>query len=50
VKNDIGEQDDLADKMPEKVAELQKRLFDWYKETGARFLEPKDGRIPWRPK
>ena len=49
LKNDIGERNDLAEKMPEKVAELRQRLFAWYKETGARFLEPKDGRIPWRP-
>ena len=49
LKNDIGERDDLAEKMPEKVAELRKRLFAWYKETGARFLEPKDGNTPWRP-
>jgi len=50
LKNDIGERNDLADKIPEKVAELRTILFDWYKETGARFLEPKEGRIPWRPK
>ena len=50
LKNDIGERNDLAESMPEKIAELQKVLFDWYKETGARFLEPKkEGRIPWRP-
>jgi len=50
LKEDIGERNDLAEKMPEKVAELQQRLVAWYKDTGARFLEPKDGRIPWRPK
>ncbi|MCL2306320.1 MAG: sulfatase [Planctomycetaceae bacterium] len=49
LKNDIGERNDLAEKMPEKAAELRKRLFEWYQETGARFLEPKDGKIPWRP-
>ncbi len=49
LKNDHGERNDLAAKMPEKVVEMQKLLFDWYKETGARFLEPKDGRTPWRP-
>ena len=49
LKNDIGEQNDLAEKMPEKVAELRQRLFDWYKETGARFLEPRDGQMPWQP-
>jgi arylsulfatase A-like enzyme len=49
LKNDIGERNDLAGTMPEKVAELRKVLYDWYKETGARFLEPKEGRTPWRP-
>ena len=49
LKNDIGERNDLADTMPEKVAELRERLNAWYKETGARFLEPKDGQTPWRP-
>jgi len=49
LRNDIGERNDLAEKMPEKVTELRQRLFTWYKETGARFLEQKDGRIPWRP-
>ena len=47
--DDIGEQNDLAETMPEKVAELRKRLFDWYKETNAQFLEPREGRMPWRP-
>jgi arylsulfatase A-like enzyme len=49
IKEDIGEQNDLAAKHPEKVAELQKQLFDWYKETGARLLQPKNGQTPWRP-
>ena len=49
VKEDLGERNDLAAKMPEKAAELQKLLFDWYKETDARFLEPKDGQMPWHP-
>jgi arylsulfatase A-like enzyme len=49
LKEDIGEQTDLAGKMPEKVTEMQNRLFEWYKETGARFLEPKNGQTPWLP-
>ena len=49
LKNDIGERNDLANQMPEKAAELRKRLFEWYQDTGARFLEPKDGHVPWRP-
>ena len=49
LKDDVGERNDLAETMPEKTAELKKLLLDWYKETGARFLGPKDGRTPWRP-
>ena len=49
LKSDIGEHNDLADTNPEQVAELRKRLYAWYKETDARFLEPKDGQTPWRP-
>jgi len=49
LKDDVSERNDLAEKMPEKVAELRKLLFDWYKATGARFLEPKNGGMPWRP-
>jgi len=49
LREDVGERNDLAEKMPEKVAELRKSLFDWYKATGAKFLEPREGRMPWRP-
>jgi len=49
LKNDIGERNDLADTMPEIVTGLRKRLNAWYKETGARFLEPKNGQTPWCP-
>ncbi|MDR2116753.1 MAG: sulfatase [Planctomycetaceae bacterium] len=49
VTEDMGEQTDLAEKMPEKTKELQKLLFHWYQDTGARFLEPKNGQTPWKP-
>jgi arylsulfatase A-like enzyme len=49
VKEDQGEQMDLAEKMPEKTKELQKTLFRWYQDTGAGFLEPKNGQTPWKP-
>jgi len=35
LKDDIGEQHNLADKMPEKVKELRNRLHAWRKEVGA---------------
>jgi arylsulfatase A-like enzyme len=49
IKDDIGEKNDLADKHPKKVAELQNLLFDWYQKVDARFLQPKDGKTPWLP-
>jgi arylsulfatase A-like enzyme len=49
IVQDQGEQIDLAEKMSEKTEELQKRLFRWYQDVGARFLEPKNGQIPWKP-
>jgi arylsulfatase A-like enzyme len=35
IKEDIGEEHDLASKMPEKVDELRKRLYAWREEVGA---------------
>jgi arylsulfatase A-like enzyme len=50
LKKDIGEQNDLADAMPEKVAEMRKSLHAWYKEVDARFLQEKNAsQKPWRP-
>jgi len=49
--DDVGEKTDLAEKMPEKVAEMRKRLHVWYRQVDAKFLQPKpDGPMPWRPK
>lgn len=47
--SDIGERHDLAAEHPERVAALRTRLHDWYRAVDARFLEPKNGRKPWRP-
>ncbi len=50
LKEDIGEQHDIAEAHPEKVAEMRARLHAWYKEVDAKFLQPKDGgSMPWRP-
>jgi arylsulfatase A-like enzyme len=50
LKNDIGEREDLASQMPEKVAELRERLHKWYRDVDAKFLQPKDGGpAPWHP-
>ena len=35
LRDDIGERHDLAAEMPEKTAELRRRLDDWRRETGA---------------
>ncbi|MDZ8117035.1 sulfatase [Pontiella agarivorans] len=37
LKNDIGEQTDLAAQQPERVALFQKKLNEWLAETGAKF-------------
>ncbi len=49
LKDDIGEQHDLAAKMPEKVSQMRRQLHAWYKEVGAMFLQEKDGIKPWSP-
>jgi uncharacterized protein YehS (DUF1456 family) len=48
--HDIGEREDLATSAPERVAAMRKRLHQWYREVGARFLRPLEGGPePWRP-
>lgn len=49
LKNDIGEQNDLAADKPELVKAMRERLHQWYKEVDAQFLQEKDGNVPWRP-
>ncbi|MGE3804765.1 MAG: sulfatase [Gemmataceae bacterium] len=50
LKDDVGERQDVAADMPERAAAMKKKLHAWYKEVGAKFLEPKkDGPKPWRP-
>jgi arylsulfatase A-like enzyme len=46
---DFGETKDLAEKMPEKVEAMRKKLHRWYQQVDAQFLEPKEGSLPWRP-
>lgn len=50
LKDDVGEKNDLAEKHPERVAEMRKKLHAWYKDVNAKFLRPKkDGPKPWYP-
>ena len=50
VKEDIGERNDLATKMPDRVKQMRAKLHDWYKEVDAKFLQAKpNGPKPWRP-
>ncbi|MDT8389115.1 MAG: sulfatase [Lentisphaeria bacterium] len=49
LEKDIGEQNDLAEKMPEQVQAMRQQLHNWYKIVDAKFLQEKNGRIPWRP-
>ncbi|MBC9888933.1 MAG: sulfatase-like hydrolase/transferase, partial [Opitutae bacterium] len=50
LKDDIGEQRDVAEIHPEKVSQMRARLHAWYEEVDAKFLQKKDdGPEPWRP-
>jgi arylsulfatase A-like enzyme len=47
---DPGEREDLASRQPARVAALRDQLHAWYREVGAKFLEPlPGGPEPWRP-
>ena len=51
LKTDVGERNDLAKTMPDKVAAMRKKLHVWYKDVDAKFLRPKSpgAKKPWRP-
>jgi hypothetical protein len=44
--DDIGEKNNLAQKMPEKTKELHNRLLAWRKETNAKLPTPNKGESP----
>jgi arylsulfatase A-like enzyme len=46
---DIGESNDLAAEMPDKVRQMRSQLHDWYQSVDAKFLQEKEGQVPWRP-
>jgi arylsulfatase A-like enzyme len=50
LKDDIGEQNDLAAKMPEKAAELRKKLAEWRTAVGAQMPTPNPNYDPNPPK
>jgi arylsulfatase A-like enzyme len=48
--DDIGERNDLAAMMPDRVAHMRQDLHAWYKEVDAKFLRAKNGGPePWQP-
>ncbi|WP_269522584.1 sulfatase [Coraliomargarita parva] len=50
LKEDIGEQNDLSESMPEKTAAMRAKLHAWYKEVNAEFLQENgESGSPWRP-
>lgn len=49
LKTDVGERKDLSTQYPERVEQMKNRLHLWYRQVGAKFLQSKDGREPWRP-
>ena len=50
LKKDIGEQNNLAKKMPEKTEELKKILQDWRNEVNAQMLKPNPDYNPTKAK
>ncbi len=50
LKDDVGERNDLAERMPDRVRRMRDQLHAWYQEVDAKFLRPKEGGPrPWRP-
>lgn len=50
LEEDLGERNDRAADLPERVTAMRDRLHAWYREVGARFLRPlPDGPRPWAP-
>lgn len=50
LKNDLGEQNNLAESMPDKANSMRQKLHTWYKTVDAKFLQQKPGGPkPWRP-
>jgi arylsulfatase A len=49
LRDDIGEQNNLAAKMPDKVEELRARLHAWRKEVGAQMPTPNPNYDPSKP-
>jgi arylsulfatase A-like enzyme len=51
LRNDLGEQNDLAEQQPERVEQMRSKLHAWYQQVDAKFLRPREGsdEQPWRP-
>ena len=50
LETDIGERNDLAEKMPDRVDVMRRKLHTWYKQVDAKFLTAKPNGPPaWRP-
>jgi hypothetical protein len=49
LKDDIGEEHDLASTMPDKVDQLRKRLDQWRDEVGAQMPTPNPKHDPSKP-
>lgn len=47
---DPGEQQDIAQQQPARVATMRRELHEWYQNVDAKFLQPQEnGPQPWRP-
>ena len=49
LKDDVGEKKDVAADNQRRVRQMRAKLHAWYKEVDAKFLQPKNGNVPWKP-
>ena len=49
LKDDVGEKKDVAADNQRQVRQMRAKLHAWYKEVDAKFLQPKNGNVPWKP-
>lgn len=49
LKADIGERNDVAASNQKRVTRMRAKLHKWYQEVDAKFLQAKNGQIPWCP-
>jgi len=49
LKDDPSERNDLAEREPQRATDLATKHDRWLQSVGAKFLQERDGRVPWKP-